>query len=152
MSGSEIITEIENMTEGRWKPSPGSVYPLLAWMQDNGYVKELSSDQSGMKRYELTENGKALLEEQRTIKKKLREEARLFPPPFLGALWFRIPPEKTAEVRESMRRLMTAFFELGAELEQKFSEQALKEMHSALNETAEKIEKISRKLKGEHHE
>lgn len=50
MSGSEIIDEIESKTNGRWKPSPGSIYPLLAWLQDNGHVKELPVEQSGMKR------------------------------------------------------------------------------------------------------
>ena len=30
MSGSEIVEVIENETAGRWKPSSGSIYPLLA--------------------------------------------------------------------------------------------------------------------------
>jgi len=67
MSGSEIINEIEARTNGRWKPSPGSIYPLLSWLQDNGHIKELPSDQSGMKRYELTDKGKVLLEQQRKV-------------------------------------------------------------------------------------
>ena len=31
MSGTEIIEEIQTQT-GSWKPSPGSIYPLLSWM------------------------------------------------------------------------------------------------------------------------
>ena len=149
MSGSEIMGEIENTTEGRWKPSPGSVYPLLSWLQDNGYVKEMPSDQSGMKRYELTDSGRGLLEEQRKIRKRFREEARLMPPPFLGALWFRIPPKKTAEVRKSMQKLMCEFFELGANLEESLSEEALKETRDVFDEATRRIEKINQKLKGE---
>lgn len=152
MSGSEIIDEIEHRTDGRWRPSPGSIYPLLAWLQDNGHVKELPTDQSGLKRYELTDNGKSLLEEQRKIKRKFGEEAKLLPPPFLGALWFHIPPEKTAEVRESVRRVMGAFFELGSCLEEQFSVQAVEEATKALDETAEKLEGICRKLKVKQHE
>ena len=34
LSDSEITNEIEKKTNGCWKPSPGSVYPLLAWLQD----------------------------------------------------------------------------------------------------------------------
>jgi DNA-binding PadR family transcriptional regulator len=147
MSGSEIMDEIENRTNGRWKPSPGSIYPLLAWLQENEYLKELPADQSGLKRYELTESGKNLLEEQRKIRKKFRKEAKLFAPPFLGALWFRIPPEKTTAIRDSMHRLVAAFFELGGSLEKKFSEQALDEAREVLDETAEKLEKINKKLK-----
>ncbi len=149
MSGSEIITEIEKRTDGRWKPSPGSIYPLLAWLQDEGYVKESLTEESGVKRYELTDSGRALLEEQRKIGMNFRKEAKFFPPPFLGALWFRIPPEKTAEIRESVRRLITAFFELGSSLEEKFSDQAVEEARKVLNETAEKLEQINRKMKRE---
>jgi uncharacterized FlaG/YvyC family protein len=62
-------------------------------------------------------------------------------------LWFRIPPEKTVEVRDSMRRLVSAFFELGASLEEKFSEEALNDARKVLEETAEKLEEIDKKLK-----
>jgi DNA-binding PadR family transcriptional regulator len=147
MSGSEIIDEIERKTNGGWKPSPGSIYPLLAWLQDNGYVKELPIDQNGLKRYQLTQNGKSLLEEQRKIGMKFRKEATFFAPPFLGTSWFRIPPEKTAEVRETMRRLISAFFDLGGNLKQKFSEEALEEALKVLDETAEKLESINQKLR-----
>jgi len=151
MSGSEIINEIEKRTDGRWKPSPGSVYPLLAWLQDNGYVKELPIDENGLKRYELTQSGRKLLEEQRRIGVKFRKEARFFAPPFLG-LWFRIPAEKTVEVRETMHKLMSAFFELGSSLEEKFSEDALEQARKVLDETAEKLEKINQKLRGTKNE
>lgn len=146
MSGSEIMDKIEKRTNGLWKPSPGSVYPLLAWLQDNGYVKELPTDEYGLKRYQLTEKGVNLLEEQRKIGLKFRKEAKFFAPPFLGALWFKIPPEKTVEVRETMRRLLSAFFELGGSLESKFSEEALEQARKVLDETAEKLEDINRKL------
>jgi len=148
MSGSELMNDIEKRTNGHWKPSPGSIYPLLAWLQDNGYVKELPTDQNGMKRYELTDSGKALLDEERRIKKKFKREARFFcPPPFLGA-WFRIPPEKTLEVRESMRKLMAAFFELGSDLEEEFSKKAIEEARKILDDAAEELEKINKKMKG----
>jgi len=152
MSGSEIINEIESRTSGRWKPSPGSIYPLLAWMQDNDYIKEMAAEESGMKRYTLTDKGKKLFEEQKNIKMKFRKEAKFFAPPFLGALWFRIPPEKTAEVRESMRRLIAAFFELGGHLEERFSEKTIKEVQKVLDETAERLEEINRKLEGKQNE
>ena len=147
MSGSEIMDEIEKRTSGHWKPSPGSIYPLLAWLQDNGYVTELESHEGGMKRYQLTEKGKTLYDEEKKIKRSFRREAKMFPPPFLGALWFRIPPEKTAEVRESVKRLMIAFFEFGTTLEANFSEQAVEEARKVLDETAERIEKINKDLK-----
>jgi len=152
MSGSEIMNEIAKKTDGRWKPSPGSIYPLLSWLQDNNYIKELPAEQDGMKRYALTDKGKTLLDEQRKMRVKFRKEAKFMPPPFLGGLWFRIPPEKTVELRKSMHRVFSAFFELGSNLEEKFSTQTLENVQKILNETAEKLEKLNEKMKGKQDE
>ena len=147
MSGSELMDEIEKHTGGFWKPSPGSIYPLLAWLQDNGYIKELPSE-NGLKRYELTESGKSLLEEQKKIRKKFREVGFL-PAPFFDSLLMKIPPEKTIAIRNSMRRLAITFFQLGSILQEKFSEQALNEALGAVDETSRKLEEINEKLKGD---
>jgi DNA-binding PadR family transcriptional regulator len=164
MSGSEIINEIESRTDRRWKPSPGSVYPLLAWLQDNGHVKELPTDQSGMKRYELTKSGKALLEEQRKImdeqRKRIDEERKaqmdfmkgpsmMFGPPFVGALWSRLPPEKMVEIHDTMDRFVMAMVELGGGLGKHFSEKYVDESLKILNDAAEKLEDINRRMKVE---
>jgi DNA-binding PadR family transcriptional regulator len=151
-SGSEIIEDIEKITNGFWKPSPGSIYPLLTWLQDGGYVKEMPSEENGMKRYALTDKGKMLLEEHKKIRAQISREGRFFAPPFWGALWFRLPPEKTAEMRGSMHRLVSAFFELGGSLEERFSMEALDQASKVLDETAEKLEGISQKLKGSKDE
>lgn len=165
MSGSEIINKIESRTNGRWKPSPGSIYPLLAWLQDNGHVKELPAELSGMKRYELTESGKALLEEQKEImteqRKKMEEYAkdhlkfrkgRFFGPPLIGALLAHLPEEKQVEARKTMRRLGIAFLELERNLEERPSNRALDEALKLLNTTAEKVEEINQNLKSEKNE
>jgi DNA-binding PadR family transcriptional regulator len=165
MSGSEIIDEIESRTNGRWKPSPGSIYPLLAWLQDNGHIKEVQAEQGGMKRYELMESGRALLEEQKKImaehRKRMKEytknhmrfgKERFFGPPFVGALLSRLPEEKLAEARKTMHKLVTAFFELGHSLEEHMSEKTFDDALKLLNSTAEKLEEINQKLKGEKDE
>jgi DNA-binding PadR family transcriptional regulator len=145
MSGSEIMEEIEKRTGGFWKPSPGSVYPLLAWLQDNGCIKELPTE-NGLKRYELTESGKSLLEEQKKIRKKFREEVGFLPAPFFDSLLMRIPLEKTVEIRDSIRRLAIAFFHLGSTLQEKFSEESLNEAIKAVDEASRKLEEIDKKL------
>jgi DNA-binding MarR family transcriptional regulator len=161
MSGSEIINEIENRTEGRWKPSPGSIYPLLAWLQDNGYIKEVPADQNGMKRYEITESGKSLLEEQKKIfeeHRKMVEEHRnefrkfvrgggFFAPPFGHAPWFGPSSEKTAPLRESARKLARAFIQTYANLDENFSEKTMQEVQKVFEEATERVEEINRKLK-----
>ena len=42
MSGAEIVNKIEHETGGKWKPSPGSIYPLLAGLQERGFTQESS--------------------------------------------------------------------------------------------------------------
>ena len=152
LSGSEIMNEIEKKTNGCWRPSPGSVYPLLAWLQDNGYIKEMPSQECGIKRYTLTDKGKQLLEEQRKLKMQFKKGQKIFAPPFFGALWLRIPPEEADELRGAVGRLLKAFLSLGISLEEKFSEQALKETLKILDETAQKLEEINKKMWGETHD
>lgn len=56
MHGYQIIQAIEARTKGAWKPSPGSVYPTLQLLADEGLV---SSEQVGERKvYSLTEAGK----------------------------------------------------------------------------------------------
>ncbi|MCW4047959.1 MAG: PadR family transcriptional regulator [Candidatus Bathyarchaeota archaeon] len=147
MSGSEIMDEIAKHTGGFWKPSPGSIYPLLAWLQDNNYIKELPLE-NGLKRYELTPNGKALLEEQKNIMKRFRETMGFAQPPF-SAFFMKVTPEKEAVIRDTMRRAGIAMFQLSNALQKNFSEEAFNEGIKAINEAATKLEEIARKLKGE---
>ena len=60
--GYEIIKRIEEQTKGMWKPSPGSVYPTLQMLEEQGLVK--SRDDEGKKVYELTKEGKAKSKEE----------------------------------------------------------------------------------------
>ena len=148
MSGSELMEEIEKHTGGFWKPSPGSIYPLLAWLQDNSYVKELPSE-NGLKRYELTESGKSLLVEQEKIMNNFREEAGFMPGQFFDSFLMKIPPEKIVEIRGSMKRLAMAMFKVGNTLRDKYSEQAMNDALRVVDETAKKLEEIHKQLKGE---
>jgi DNA-binding PadR family transcriptional regulator len=149
MSGSEIMEQIQKQTGSLWKPSPGSIYPLLAWLQDNGYIKELPSE-NGLKRYELTQDGKGLLEEQKRIRNKFREETGFMPGQFFfDSILTRIPHEKAGEIRNSMKHFAVAIFKLGNTLNEKYSEQALSEALHVVDETSKKLEEISQRLKGE---
>ncbi len=57
MHGYQIIREIEDRSGGTWKPSPGSVYPTLQLLTDEGLVQ--SEESGGRKTYSLTEEGRA---------------------------------------------------------------------------------------------
>lgn len=53
MHGYQIIREIEKRTDGRWKPSAGSVYPTLQMLADEGLVT--SQMEGDRKTYSLTD-------------------------------------------------------------------------------------------------
>ena len=55
-NGYQLMQEIERRSEGVWRPSPGSVYPALQQLEDEGLVQ---SDETGAgKRFLLTDAGR----------------------------------------------------------------------------------------------
>ncbi|AJP01013.1 PadR family transcriptional regulator [Streptomyces cyaneogriseus subsp. noncyanogenus] len=57
MHGYEMIQEIAERSGGAWKPSPGSVYPTLQLLEDEGLI--VSESEGGKKLFSLTEPGRA---------------------------------------------------------------------------------------------
>ncbi len=57
MHGYQLIQQIEERSGGTWKPSPGSVYPTLQLLTDEGVIEVEES--GGRKTYSLTEAGRA---------------------------------------------------------------------------------------------
>jgi len=55
-NGYQLMQEIERRSEGVWRPSPGSVYPALQQLEDEGLVRAAESE--GRKRFELTDAGR----------------------------------------------------------------------------------------------
>ncbi|WP_377272612.1 PadR family transcriptional regulator [Peterkaempfera sp. SMS 1(5)a] len=57
MHGYEMIQEIAERTSGAWRPSPGSVYPTLQMLEEEGLIS--SQESSGKRLFELTDSGRA---------------------------------------------------------------------------------------------
>jgi DNA-binding PadR family transcriptional regulator len=55
-NGYQLIQEIERRTDGLWTPSPGSVYPALQQLEDEGLVRAVEFE--GKRAYELTDEGR----------------------------------------------------------------------------------------------
>jgi len=145
-SGSEIMSQIERQTNGHWRPSPGSIYPLLAWLQDKGYIKETREQETEVKRYTLTEQGKVFLEDQTKTREELHKRFKHFGPGFVGPMWFDLYPEKTRELRMATKELASATWSLRDRLRKEYSEEAVEEARKVLTEAAKKIEDITKKL------
>lgn len=60
MHGYQIIREIEERSGGAWKPSPGSVYPTLQLLTDEGLIA--AEESNGRKTYSLTAEGRTVAE------------------------------------------------------------------------------------------
>ncbi|MFV0130978.1 PadR family transcriptional regulator [Streptomyces sp. HMX112] len=57
MHGYEMIQEIAERSGGAWRPSPGSVYPTLQLLEDEGLIS--SASEGGKKLFTLTDTGRA---------------------------------------------------------------------------------------------
>ncbi len=58
--GYDLMKAIEERMGGSYSPSPGVIYPTLAWLEDMGYAT-IDIDQPGRKRYRITSEGEAFL-------------------------------------------------------------------------------------------
>ena len=63
--GYEIMKELEEQLHGCYSPSPGTVYPTLQWLEDEGLV--IAREAGGKKVYELTDQGRTFLDEHRDV-------------------------------------------------------------------------------------
>ena len=65
MHGYEIMNEIEKKSNGVWRPSAGSIYPILMRLEDRKLIKAIShkSKVERKRPYQITEKGKDYLKE-----------------------------------------------------------------------------------------
>ena len=62
-NGYGLMQEVEERSGGDWRPSPGSVYPALQQLEDEGLVRP--EEHEGRKAFALTDEGRAYVEEHR---------------------------------------------------------------------------------------
>ena len=99
-TGYGLMGEIEQRSGGAWRPSPGSVYPTLQQLEDEGLVT--SGEGEGRQPYELTAEGRSYVEEH-------RDE--------LGEPWAKLAEgigEERMELRGLVAQLGAAAIQVGA--------------------------------------
>jgi DNA-binding PadR family transcriptional regulator len=142
MSGSEIMSDMEGETNGYWKPSPGSIYPLLAWLQDKGFIKEAEQKEAGIRRYTLTEPGKAFLQQESKSQEEMDKRLDHF-----GPMWYGFGREGSRELRKVEKNLFRAVKDLCHESERgECSKEVLEETKKALEQITKEIQDITKKL------
>lgn len=147
MSGVELVEIIEKETDGKWKPSSGSIYPLLARLQDNGYTNELPSEETGMKRYALTSKGKLFIEKHVSFGQKMLDRLEFIVPLIIGGFQFDPNDEKILSgTKEPAKRVVTTLLELGSN-KLIVTEEDAKQIECILNKSADELEQIVQRIR-----
>jgi len=129
--GYDLIRAIEEMTGGEYAPSPGVVYPTLTLLQDMGLIEE-SKDKRARKPFQITDEGRAYLEERAEEAEELIERLKELAPD---------PRSDTGPaIGRAVRNLMTALsHRIGRD---GIDEDLLHEIAAILDEAAQRIERV----------
>lgn len=99
-NGYQIIQEIGARTDGVWRPSPGSVYPALQQLEDEGLIRP-EADESGRKTFVLTTEGEGYVASH-------AEELRASWDAVTGSV-----DETGMELRQLVRQVLVAVMQVG---------------------------------------
>jgi DNA-binding PadR family transcriptional regulator len=140
MSGSELMEEIEEVTG--WRPSPGSIYPLLAKLRKDDSIEQVESDEPGLKCFTLTEKGREELERHRKQGDIFRERYYSIRKIYLKLF---------KEMDEGLYKASLSLFDLIEEVDVILKEkrETSEKVQSILNKATEEIEEIKRQVKDE---
>jgi len=101
--GYEVMKELEEQMHGCYSPSPGTVYPTLQWLEDEGLV--VAKDVEGKKVYEITDAGRKFLDEHRDMVDDIFDRVREAVDRTLGGAM--------GDVNRSLGRLVKAVYRAG---------------------------------------
>ncbi|UCE09704.1 MAG: PadR family transcriptional regulator [Candidatus Thorarchaeota archaeon] len=131
MTGSEIMDTLAKRHGGKWRPSPGSIYPLLESLSEKGLI-EVVGTEGRSKTYGLTEVGKAHIKAAISRKGDFEHKARLG-----RSLWLNLlEPGHRAHFFVSG---MNATLELLGELVPELSPAQKSKIYDRLGKLAEKL-------------
>jgi DNA-binding PadR family transcriptional regulator len=149
MSGTEIVGKIERETGGKWKPSPGSIYPLLAGLQVKGFTQESSTIKNGRKLYSLTDSGKEFFQEQLVLGQKFMEKMEYLIPLFIEGYNCNQNGENLFSAKESAKRFLQTFIELDSKKET-LTKENVAEIAGIFDNSNVKLRQIIEKINGKN--
>jgi len=68
MTGTQIMQEFSDRTDGEWNPSPGTIYPLLASLEEDGFIETVKIE-GRSKTYHLSDEGRSRIVKMIKIRK-----------------------------------------------------------------------------------
>jgi DNA-binding PadR family transcriptional regulator len=123
-NGYQLMEEIERRSGGAWRPSPGSIYPALAQLEDEGLVR--AEETAGRRAYSLTPEGEAYVDENREA---------------LGSPWDEAGegvPDELVDLRTLIAHVGMATLQVG----QSGDEKQIAEARKVLSETRKSLYRI----------
>lgn len=136
--GYELIRSLEDELSGLYKPSPGSVYPRLSALEEEGLIER--TEEEGRKSYRITEAGRAELDERRDELDELEHRVGS-----AGDLAHDIRSEVRASVRELREELREALREVRGDVGDTLDD----ELRSTREEMRERLRSERRRIRVE---
>src|ERR1700742_672166 len=59
LNGYQLMQGLEERSDGRWRPSPGSGHPALQQLEDEGLIRSVQAEGESGRAYELPDAGRA---------------------------------------------------------------------------------------------
>lgn len=133
MHGYQVMQALEKEAGPWYKPSPGSVYPTLQMLEDEGLV--VCEAQGGKKVYHITDEGRAYLEEHGDVVDKIFDRVGAFADGF-----FR---KESRELTGAFSRLAQTYLE--TTFARKLDPDSIQEMVDILDRAREELESVRSK-------
>lgn len=128
--GYEVMKELEERMHGCYTPSPGTVYPTLQWLEDEGLV--VAKDVAGKKIFEITDAGRAFLEEHRDVVEEIFDRVEQAVQRVMGGTMI--------DVNRAVGRLVKAVYRTGWKVK---DDSVRKRVADVLARAAEEIEGLA---------
>lgn len=126
--GYEVMKDLEGQMRGCYSPSPGTVYPTLQWLEDEGLVR--AKDVDGKKVYEITDAGRKFLDEHKDVVSDIFDRVSDAVEEALGG--------SMAELNQGVARLMKVVYRRGWHA----GDEARKKITEVLDRAAKEIEEV----------
>ena len=129
--GYEVMKELEERMHGCYSPSPGTVYPTLQWLEDEGLV--VARDVDGKKVYEITDTGRAFLDENKDTVEDIFDRVRETVERTVGG--------SMVEVNRALGQLVKTVYRTGWKAD---NDEARKRLAEVLAKAATEIEELAK--------
>ncbi len=133
MHGYEVMRALEQESCGMYRASPGSVYPTLQMLEDEGYVE--ADEASGKKVYNITDEGRDYLERNQDVVDDVLDRVSDFTDRFFG--------EGMRDLSASFSRLAQTTFEVA--MRAGGDREVLAAMNEVLEDSVDRIRRAGRR-------